>query len=555
MRNWIIGIIVVAILGGIGFFFFSRSGNGGPDPGVAEAGEIVTAFTGDLAANVTAAGTLIAQREATLSLETNGTVSLVNVGIGDAVQAGDVLVQLDTAALERAIANAEQSLAIQESNLAKLVDPPAAYDVASAEAAVDSAEIKLADLLDGPSSEEIAASEASIDAARLDLASAQSSFADSFSGGTTDEVLAAQRALELAQEAYTTAEERHRATFDCEWNNETQAFDCVGGSDREIAARGPAQQAYADLLAAEERLARLQPGGNTSAVASSGSTVSSRQASVEAAELRHERLLLGATEQEIAAAESEVAQAKANLERLVNPDNSDQITQQEIAVEQAKISLVQAQNNLEKATLVAPFNGIITSLDVTEGEFGTGPVISMVDMDSMEVVLDVDELDISAVSIGQPAQITFEAYRQQGIRGEIIAIAPENTSNTSGTVNYAVNIALSQADIDEAGIALLNGLTAEAQLITEEVRDVLLIPNETIRADRAAGRYYVNLVEGEDDEGQPLASEVEITIGLRDSENTQVTSGLNNGDELLVGEAGLPVFEFGSGPPPGAGED
>jgi macrolide-specific efflux system membrane fusion protein len=87
-------------------------------------------------------------------------------------------------------------------------------------------------------------------------------------------------------------------------------------------------------------------------------------------------------------------------------------------------------------------------------------------------------------------------------------------------------------------------MTANARLITAEHDNVLLIPNAALTADRQAGTYTVNLVTGESD-GEPVVKEVQVTIGLRDDGFTEVTSGLSEGDQVLIGELKAPTQSFG----------
>jgi multidrug efflux pump subunit AcrA (membrane-fusion protein) len=74
-------------------------------------------------------------------------------------------------------------------------------------------------------------------------------------------------------------------------------------------------------------------------------------------------------------------------------------------------------------------------------------------------------------------------------------------------------------------------MTANADLITAERNNVLLVPNRAITVDREAGAYYVNQIEGEG------TSRVKVRVGLRDSQYTEITSGLQEGDSISIAEA------------------
>ena len=208
-RTWIfVGIGLVVALCLIGFLVV-RNGITNMQTQIDGAGDVVTAFVGDLSSGTTATGQVSARRTAQLTLPTSGTVSEVTVQVGDRVEAGDTLLQLDTTELERAVANAEQSLIIQEANLASLQAPPSAAEVASAEASVASAQAQLDDLLAGPTDAEITGAAADVDAAQADVAAASTRLNNTVNGAGEAEIQAAQIALNQAQVAATQAVEQH----------------------------------------------------------------------------------------------------------------------------------------------------------------------------------------------------------------------------------------------------------------------------------------------------------------------------------------------------------
>ena len=487
-----------------------------------QTGDIVTAFTGDLSASATASGRLEAAQAAELSFLRSGTIAEVYVVAGDEVTADTPLLQLETAALERDVANATQNVIIQETNLATLLAPATDSDIAAAEAAVFSAEANLADLLDGPDANDIAAAEADVRAAQADLNAAYARLSDQTAAADEDAIQAAQIELELAQVSATQAAEQHSTILvtDTDFISDEQL------ADMELSARTAAVQANATLQAAQETLDELL-NGNASSIAASQASVALAAASLQTAELRLQQVLDGPTAAQIAAAEATLASAEAALDRLASGASGQQIAIAEAQLVQAQISLVRAERTLANATLTAPYDGVITAVNVSIGEQASGVVVEMVAPDSLELVLDVDEVDISNIIIGQAAEVSLEAWPESMIEATVVSVAPRNTAvQGSGLVTYDVYLALGETDLP-----VRVGMTANANLITAQRSDVLLVPNRAITPDRAAGKYYVTLASGE---------AVEVTIGLRDENNTQITSGLSEGDELLI-EIAQPV--------------
>ena len=275
--------------------------------------------------------------------------------------------------------------------------------------------------------------------------------------------------------------------------------------------------------------------GNPDAVNASQANVSAAVAQQAATEADYQLFLLGATEAEIAAAEANIAQAEANLAGLLEPASNEELAQAEALLAQRQLDLQAAQDALDAATITAPFAGTVTQLYVVEGELASGIVVELVDMDSLEVVVAVDEIDVAQLAVGQPAGIILEAYPDTTIDAAISRIAPSAATN-SDLVTYDVYLELATTDLP-----LRVGLTANADLITAQRTDVLLVPNRAITADRQTGRYYVNLVTSTSE--TTTTETIEVTIGLRDNQSTQILDGLQPGDQLLIG-SNLPVQTF-----------
>jgi HlyD family secretion protein len=544
-RKWIWITVALLAIASAAFLGLSRFRNRAEALSeTAGTGEIVRAFLGDLSASATASGEVLAQREASLALVLSGTVADMDVELGDTVRAGDRLLALETAELERAVASAQQALTIQASNLAALLAPPSAADLAAAEAAVASAQANLEDLLDGPSQDEITAAEADVRSAQADVASALAQLNALWATASQDEIYAAELVLEQAQRSATQAAERHSTILVME-PSRFIGQDRI--EDMELSARAAALQANAALAAAQETLDLLLY-GDPNAIASAQASLAMAEARRDASQAQFDLLLIDPSKARVLAAEASLAQALANLDRLQRGPSDSQITAAEIAVKQARINLERAENTLTKAVLMAPFDGVITAVHVSQGEQANGVLVEIVDPDSVEVALDVDEVDVGEIAVGQKAVVTLETWPDQEIAGQVVSIATRNTSSNSAIISYHVYISLGETELP-----ILVGMTANADLMTTRKKDVLLLPNVAINVDRQSGSYNVNRVTF-DDAGNQVIEEVEVTIGLRDGQHTQITSGLEEGDQVMVGN-GIPELRFGpgngSGPPSG----
>ena len=133
----------------------------------------------------------------------------------------------------------------------------------------------------------------------------------------------------------------------------------------------------------------------------------------------------------------------------------------------------------------------------------------------------------------------METWPSEEIASEITAIAPSSSVGNTGVVTYDVHLALEQTDLP-----ILVGMTANADLITNVGKDVLLVPNAAVTADRENGTYSVNLVRTEED-GSTTVVSVEVITGLKDKDHTQIISGLVEGDVVILGTFEAPTQGFG----------
>lgn len=549
-RKWLWiggGLLLVAVIVAAAFLWLRPTLS---PPEQAGTGDTVAAFIGDLADSATASGNIEARRQAHLALATSGRVETVYVQAGDLVAEDDPLVQLENDALERAVARAEQNLAIQEANLEGLLDGPSAADLAAAEAAVHSAQAQLDDLLDGPSEEEIASAGANVRAAQANLAAASRRLSETQTTADQGAIMQAQANLEDAQEEAQSAEEAYIRTLECETQPDG-TVDCESRNEERT------RQAELNVVAANQRLAAAQAELDTltsvdqDTVGVSQANVASMAAQRDAAQANLDLLRAGPTEAEIAAARSTLADRTFSLANLRAGPTDAQIATAEAGVEQAHIALERARNDLEKATLRAPYDAVVTAVHVDTGELASGVAVELEDANQLEVVLDVDEVDIGELSVGQPAVITLEAWPEEEIESEVAAIAPAANAIAAdagpvdtGIATFQVRLALGATNLP-----VRVGMTANANLVTAQREDVLLVPNRAIIADRQAGRYYVNLVEPAAGD-QTTTRQVEVSIGLRDAQYTQITDGLNEGDIVRIGSIDAPIENpFEQGPP------
>ncbi len=520
--------------------------------------QFVTAFIGDLSAGAMASGWLLPQREAHLALGMAGRVEEVYVQVSDEVRAGDVLIQLEASSLERAVRSAEQSLAIQEASLTELHKGASEEQIAVSEAALESAKASLANAQAGLISARSALTraeltrdaladadviaEANLKSAQAGLNSAQAQLAALLEGADAETIEQARLKWEQAKNALWNAQlERDAVKGQPGTPGHVKNQMDIAVANAEIAVRlaeisyQQAQEGATDeVIAAARASVAAAEAGVTNAQAQLDD-VGDQIAQAEAGVVQAEATVAQA-EAGVLQAKAAVAQAEANLAILLHGASEEKIAIAEAQVAQARISLEEAQGNLARAKLVAPFDGVVTEVHVEVGEWATGLAVDLMDSSSLEVVLDVDEIVIGGLVVGQQAVVTLETWPDEELSGELVSIAPKAKGSTE-IVTYQVRL---RVDVGE--LPIRSGMTANAELVTAQRENVLLVPNRAITADRQAGKYYVNLVEGD------TVVKTEVTIGLRDKNYTEITSGLAEGDQLVIGEV-KEVLDFTQGPP------
>ncbi len=458
-RTIVILLLVAVILAAAGWFYWSKLKT--DQAAAADVGREAAVRQGTLLSTVKASGSIEPESQVSLNFGTPGTVAEVNVKVGQLVTQGQVLAKLDTVDLELAVAQAEKAFMIQQVN----------YSLTVA----------------GPKPEELAAAQAQ-------LSSAQAQYGD-IKKPKTDQVAQAEAQLLQARTQYNAAVEAHNKTMEC--------YDVPLGDGR--------KQEVCPMLGPIEEKARSQ--------------VEMAQASYEAAQAAYDRIAGGASGAQLSAAWAQIQQAEASLARLAPDENRVKIAH--IQVEQAQISLEQAKQRLKNASITAPFDGTISEVNITLGvsvaTSGLKPAIGLADLARFHITVNVDEIDVGRLKVGQPVSITIEALPDKVITGQVDQIAPVATVE-GAVVSYKVTIGLNPTDLP-----LLAGMSANISIVTESRSDVLLVPNWAIRIDRATGKSYVNLKQGN------AIREVEIVTGARSENDSEVIEGLSEGDIVVTG--------------------
>jgi len=421
-----------------------------------------TVERGPMIVTVTAAGTVEPEARAGLAFEIPGRVETVAVKVGEPVETEQMMAQLDTRSLEEQVEQAEASLELAQAQLAQLVA--------------------------GPRPQEIAATEArGLRAAEAQLAAAIANRDQIRAGASEAEIASAEAQIAQAELKVKSAQ---------------LEYDRVRAEDR---SETTVENAKEDLYVAEQELAAVQ------------------------AEL--EELLAGVDPEELRAAEADVwaaaAQrdaAQAQLELMKAGPTQEQIDNAAAQVAQAQAALDQARLSLARATLYAPFDGVVAAINAVAGEQAPvgRPALVLLDTSGFHVETSADELDIARLEPGQSAEITLDALPDVTLMGVVDRIAPISQME-GGIVTYDVTVALDPTDAP-----IKADMTASLTILVQELENVLQVPTWMVRVDRTTGQTYVHRQMGEDVEA------VDVSLGIRYEGMSQVIGGdLEEGDTLV----------------------
>jgi HlyD family secretion protein len=244
---------------------------------------------------------------------------------------------------------------------------------------------------------------------------------------------------------------------------------------------------------------------------------------------------------DIAQAEAALQVAKANLadaQRVYN-DVKDGPKASDIQLANNRITMVDAAAKI--AHLDAPFDGTITNLDVQVGDMVVPSTFALrIDnLSALYVDLQVSEVDINHIQIGQPSVLTFDAVSGQTYDGQVTDIGRAGTTS-GGVVNFPVTVKLTDADEK-----VKPGMTAGAVITVSQLSNVLIVPSRAVRT--VSGKRVVYVLDN-----QKTLKPVIIEIGSQADTMVEVTQGdLKEGDVVVVNPPSNPFANTNNGGPGG----
>jgi len=480
--NVILIIIVIALLITAGWYYYYQDNASTQS---ASSTEVLTEVVrrGDLTLSASGTGTLIAQTDASFGFETNGQVTHVYVKVGDEVEAGRVLAQLDNNLAQMEYVEAQQ-------DLEELYSAASIATVQKEIATAQDSEFYAREWLEYLLSPDVIEAEENLAIAEQRLAEARAEASANPSNAATQAVKEKEQAVAYLKDKLTQAQAYYETTYLPETFG---VYENVGSR------RHPKEVLVTeiDLLTGEEVPEIDEP--SAADLTTARNNYAQAQETVREGELYLEALSTG-----------------------VIPDGGtgEKLT----TLYEAQVALESAQSALESTQLVAPVSGTITSLDLSIGEqVDTSAVITISQLNqpyTLEVYLD--ETDWDKAQVGNQVNVTFDLLPEQTYPGTVTLIYPElSESFESSLVHLVVQLDQSLSQDLPAGTG------ATVDVVGGEAQGVVLVPVEAIQKTED-GKTVVTVVQNG---GQ---SEREVELGLQNETYVEVKSGLEAGEMVVT---------------------
>ena len=234
---------------------------------------------------------------------------------------------------------------------------------------------------------------------------------------------------------------------------------------------------------------------------------------------------------DLALKESQYEDAKRAYERVKDGPNPE-----DLAAARARVEAAQATLNL--ARLASPFSGTVTEANPIVGDQVSvgAPGFRVDDLSYLQVDVDLSEIDINSVSVGQPVTLSFDAILNTPYNGVVTEVS--QAGNTSqGVVNFTVTVKITDADE-----LVKPGMTAAVNIVVKEINDAVLVPSRAVRLMN--NDYVVYILK----DGMP--QQVKVRLGSSSDTMSVVVGGdLNVGDEVILNPPAN--FQPGNGGPGG----
>ncbi len=503
-KKMIIVVVVVAIAA-LGYFFVASRGGGKY--------QFVEVTRGTITEVVSVSGNTTPIQSLDLSFPAGGTIAAVYKNAGDNVTAGDVLVRLDTGSLQAQLAQAQAAVDAAQATLEGLQAGPTPQTVQVSKAALATAQQTLSNTYTNIPNAVVDAYAKASDAVRNQIGAFYNN-PDSNNHQLSFSVSDSQVVNDANAERVQVGQE-----LDV-WQNEINTLSPAAGTST-------LAQILQNTAGHLSVVATMLNTDATAVVEESGLSASAAQAyktdvTNAITEVNGAASAINTIQQNIASEQAAVVQAQAQLSLTLAGSTPQAIAAQQAQVEQARANVQNINVSIANATLSSPINGVVTVQNAKVGQTAVAgqTITSIISGNNFEVDAYVPETDIGKIAIGNPVDMTFDAFPGETFPGKVFYIDPAETI-LSGVVDYLVKVSFTTPDV-----RIKSGLTANLDIKTQTEKNALILPQYAV-AQNVSGTFIDILQNG-------IETRVPVTLGIRDQNgNVEIASGVTEGEQVI----------------------
>lgn len=501
----------------------------------------------NMASTLSYSGDVKPKTQVAITAKMVGRIEDLPVDVGSEVKAGDVIATLEHSAVDANVKQAEAALQMAKAKLAQMEAGSRAETVAQAEATLDSARQRLASAKAGSRSEAVAQAEAGLDVAQQKLASAKA-------GPRTEAVAQAEANLKVAEaklaqllagptpEQIEVAKTNVRLAKNQLYSIQTQADAYAGAARLGVPFTKGMKEAqsgvgYEQVQLAEDQLAALTAKPQPEQVAQAQAAVDAARNQLKLAQdpltawdiaqledgarVAEEQLNLARspyTEWDVAQLENTVRSAEQQVKLAKNPYTDNDLDVARAQVQQAQAALDATNVQLADATIVAPFDGVVSERTLSVGSMAApgSPIVSLISSE-LEISLSVEEARSGMLKEGQASTVQVAAYPGQNFDGKISSVAP--------TVDPKTRTLVAKVSVKDDKKQLKAGMYARVAIATGQQQTGLLVPKESV-VKRGDKDVVFTMVDGK-------AKLLEVQAGPSDGSNIQILKGVTAGESVI----------------------
>lgn len=488
-----IGIIVIIIVIIIAF------GSKGPEE------QTMIVHRADYTNTVAVSGKVVAAQNSDLGFDQSGRVATISAAVGDKVKVGTVIASIDNAAIRADLAQKQATLEKEQAKLAALRRGTRTEELAVSEQKY----------LDASSALIIALRNAYTQTEGAILTKADTLFNNGNSVNPTLNINAQSDTQKRAIELERIALGDTLAT----WRSALATLTAGADAKTLASVRTKGTQVMAATKLFIDHLATITNNLNINNAGVSQATIDTYRSTINAAAQQ-----IGTT----ASTEQESYSVWTSSSKSLTLDQSgsatEDITAQAAQVRSAEADVANAQAQLRKTLIVAPFDGSITKMDLKIGEIASPNTskVSMMSTNTFEIDSYIPEVYIARVTVGNTATLTLDAFgSERTFNASVISIEPAETVK-DGVSTYKTKLRLVDGDPQ-----IRSGMTANIQIVTEIKEQVIAVPQGVIIS--ADGSKYVEVKRGAVNERVPVTLGGTAGFG-----HIEVISGLQEGDIVVL---------------------